>query len=405
MGRSVNSRRRAAGVALFCALLLIGAVAPGAGPASPGAGASIVGGKIAKIADFPSLAFISARDKEGGGFDCTGTVISPRVVLTAAHCVEDLEAGGLTPADEYTVTTGFVDPHQAKGADLIQVSSTHVFPEFDPGIVRADAGVLILATPTAAPPIPLATAADAALYLGGSEVLVAGWGLRRADSSAAPRRLRTASTLVQEPAYCKQKTRPYEPAYSPAKQMCTLELPARKVGDCFGDSGGPAIASRADGSAVEIGITSTGAPGCDTKLPNIFTRADLVSAWALEWAAATEAGAPSPNLNGPQARLPKLTQAGATRLAVGTLTHTFGPFFTDNRESRGSCKSLARARVKCEVAWVTGSRLFGGVVAIHLVLRGNAVVVKNDFEIREIDLACLATHKHRRACPAHVFRG
>lgn len=402
----MNSRRwRAAGLALLCTLLPVGAVAPGAATASPGAAASIVGGKIAKIADFPSLAFISARDKKGGGFDCTGTVISPRVILTAAHCIEDLDAGGLTPADEYTVTTGFVNPHQAKGADLIRVAGTHVFPEFDPGIVRGDAGVLILATPTAAPPISLATAADAGLYLGGSEVVVAGWGLRRADSTAAPRRLRTASTLIQKPSFCKQKTRPFEPTYSPAKQMCTLELPARKVGDCFGDSGGPAIASRPDGSAVEIGVTSTGAPGCDTKLPNIFTRVDLVSTWALAWAAATEAGAPSPDLTGPQAQLPKLTQSGATRLVVGTLSHNFGPFFTENRESRGSCKSLARARAKCEVAWITGSRLFAGIVAIHFVLRSNAVVVENRFKIREVDLACVATHKHRRACPTHVFRG
>jgi secreted trypsin-like serine protease len=389
---------------VLCTLLLA-AVTPAAAPASPGARASIIGGKVAEIADFPSLAFISARDGKGGGFDCTGTVVAPRVVLTAAHCVEDLDAGGLTPADDYTVTTGFANPHQATGADRIRVAATHVFPGFDPGIVRGDAGVLILAAPTAAPPIPLATAADASLYLGGSEVLVAGWGLQRADSSTAPKRLRTGSTLIQQPSFCKRKTRPYEPAYSPGQQMCTLEVPDRKVGDCFGDSGGPAIASRADGSAVEIGITSTGAPGCDTRFPNIFTRVDLVSAWALEWAAAIETGAPSPDLNGLQAQLPKLTRSGATRLAVGALSLAFGRFFTGSRASRGGCRSVARARARCEVAWITGSRLFAGTVAVHLVLHSNAVVVQNRFRIREVDLACVANRKHGRTCPTHVFRG
>src|ERR1700679_263526 len=93
-----------AGAAFLCALLAT-ALAPVAAQAGAPAPGSIVGGKNAAIADFPSLAFIQAGDKQTGGFQCTGTVIAPRVILTAAHCVEDLDAGGLTPAGEYQVVT------------------------------------------------------------------------------------------------------------------------------------------------------------------------------------------------------------------------------------------------------------------------------------------------------------
>ena len=84
--------------------------------------------------------------------------------------------------------------------------------------------------------------------------------------------------------------------------MCTTDPPDHANGGCFGDSGGPAIAQRADGSPVEIGIVSTGGPDCSTKLPNVFTRADRVSTWASEWIAATESGAPPPGPARPSSR-------------------------------------------------------------------------------------------------------
>lgn len=392
------------GAALLCALLTA-ALAPAAAQANAPAQASIVGGKIAKIADFPSLAFIQAGTKHSGGFQCTGTVIAPRVVLTAAHCVEDLDAGGLTPASEYVVATGFLNPHQAKHSDLLRVAATHVFPGFDPGIVRGDAGILILSTPASAPAIPLATAADSALYQGGAGVLAAGWGVRRGNATAEPRRLRTASTQIQAAPFCRHKTRSFDPNYSTAAQMCTLDAPKHKVGACFGDSGGPAIATRPDGSQVEIGIASLVAGGCSTKLPDIYTRADLVSTWAQEWIAATELGGPSPDLHGLQARLPKLTRTGAARLALGTLSHAFGNLFTDASGTQGGCKTLARARAKCEVVWRFGPVVFFGDVSVHYVLRGNAVVVENHYRISRIPYACVAVGHHQKRCPIHTRSG
>ncbi len=107
------------------------------------------------------------------------------------------------------------------------------------------------------------------------------------------------------PAACKARIPRFYKPYSPALQMCTTDPPDHTNGGCFGDSGGPAIAHRADGSPVEIGIVSTGGPSCSTKLPNIFTRVDRVSTWAAEWIAATEPGAPPPAL---KAQLPAMSR-------------------------------------------------------------------------------------------------
>src|SRR4051794_539253 len=174
--------RRTAALGTLCALsaLLVGPA--GATAASPGARTSIIGGDVATIEAFPSLTYIAAETGKNEGFACTGTVISPRVILTAAHCVEDLTVGGFTPPREYTVVTGRGNPRDDDGGNVLTVGATHVFPRFDPGPAHGDAALLVLSSPTSAPPIALAGAADGSLYAGGAEVLLAGWGLTRADA-------------------------------------------------------------------------------------------------------------------------------------------------------------------------------------------------------------------------------
>ena len=358
--------------------------------------ASIINGDPASIDEFPSLAFVSARNK----FSCTGTVIAPRVVLTAGHCVEDLNVGGFTAPGEYTVVTGRANPRQPGGGNVLQVSETHVFPRFDPGTAHGDAALLVLASPTPAPPIPLAGAADAALYAGGAEVRLAGWGLTNINAGAPPNTLHATSNVVLNPSACKSRSRSYYPAFSTSAQMCTIDPPDRKNGGCFGDSGGPVIGQRADGSPVEIGIVSTGGPQCSTKVPNIFTRADLVSTWAMEWVAAIETGAPPPAL---KAKLSRLTEEGAESLVVGVLSSNLGNLFLQNRGLRGGCRRLATVRVKCELLWQHRSKVYFATVTVFYVLRQNTVAWDNSFVFRRASAACLRSD--RPSCPVEVKRG
>jgi secreted trypsin-like serine protease len=390
-----------AGAAFTGALSLL-ALAPAAAPASAGgAHASIIGGTPASIADFPSLAFVASDDGEGRRFSCTGTVISPRVVLTAAHCVEDLDAGGFTAAADYTVLTGRTNPRQDAGGNALRVSATHVFPRFDPGTGHGDAALLVLATPTPAPPIQLASAADSALYEGGAGVLLAGWGLTRANALSPPKSLRSTASVVLAPRACKSRTRPYYPPYSVSGQMCTADPPDHENGGCFGDSGGPVIGQRADGSPVEIGIVSTGGPFCSTTLPNIFTRADLVSAWASEWIAAVESGGPPPAL---KARLPRLTEESAEGLVVGVLRTNLGNLFLRNRGLRGGCRRLAATRIRCELLWRHGPKIYLASVTVFYVLRQNTVAWDSSYSVRRASARCLAGDRPR-SCRVESKRG
>jgi secreted trypsin-like serine protease len=395
-----NLRGRALPLALAIAALMACAL-PAVAGAEPTAQASIVGGRAGSITEFPSLAFIEAREGKHG-FACTGTVVAPRVVLTAAHCVENLDRGGLTPASQYALATGVTGPEEAKAENIFRVAETHVFPGFDPGSIHGDAGILILDRPTTAPVLPLAGAGDAALYEGGATVQLAGWGLTRANALEGPPGLRTTSMVVQPPALCKAKTHGYYSPFSPAVQMCTLDLPSRKSGGCFGDSGGPVIGQRPDGTPVELGIISTGGDFCSTKRPNVMTRVDLVSGWVAEWIAATEAGGPRP-VGDPKAAFPLMTKPVAEVFAVGTLRDHFGPSFERADRVAGSCRRASRSRFKCEIAWISGRFVYGGIVSPFYVRRDGAVVWGSHFQVRWGLLKCLRENPGR--CAIHSKRG
>jgi secreted trypsin-like serine protease len=375
-------------------------LAPGLAQAAD-AQTSIIRGDAASIADFPSLAFIAAQTGKDEGFACTGTVISPRVILTAAHCVEDLDFGGFTAPTAYKVATGRTTPTEDETGNVLEVSGTHVFPGFDPGTTRGDAALLILASPTSAPAISLASAADSALYAGGAQVRLAGWGLTAPRAKSGPKSLRSTSTVVLSPSACKQRTRPFNRAYSTAVEMCTTDPPDHANGGCFGDSGGPAIAQRADGSPVQIGIVSTGGPECSTKLPNIFTRADRVSTWASEWIAATESGGAPPGL---KARLPAMSRESAQGLVGGLLNARFGELFAGSREVRGNCRRLGPARQKCELLWRYGPKLYFATVTVFYALRQNAVAWGNSYVVRRASIRCLESD-HSESCAVETRRG
>lgn len=397
---------RLGGLTLLVLCLLLPATPAGAARhGDPSATSSIVGGKPATIEEFPSLAYIQAEESTDKGFACTGTVIAPRVVLTAGHCVEDIETGKLTPAHDYRVATGVANLHDVTPGNVFKVTRTATFPGFDPGATRGDAGILILSRPTTVPSLALATAEDATLMAPGTPVQIAGWGLEHANDAAAPTNLRTASTSVQRSGYCHRQASRYYPFYSEALQLCTADSPSFHSGGCFGDSGGPAIAHRADGTPVEIGVISTGAPGCLPTFPNIFTRVDMLSAWTAEWIAAVEAGAPAPPAKVPAAQPPLLTIAKAKTLVGQTLANSFGERFTHSFGTRVGCERTARLRVRCGLAWFFGPNDYYGTVSVRYTLLRSSVVWKGRFAIRWVNDHCWFDSGHRGSCTVHIRRG
>lgn len=396
----MQGKRRVTGI-LGGAILALALCLPAFASASNRAHASVIGGAPAAIEQLPSLAYL-----EGGSgrhaFSCTGAVVAPRVVLTAGHCVEDIETGGFSNPADYRVATGIASPKLAQPENVFDVVATHVFPAFDPGVIHGDAAILILSRPTSAPPLALAGPGEAALYEGGAPVAVAGWGLTLPQNRQTPANLQTGSMVVQKPSSCSSRVRSYYTDFSPAAQLCVLSPPANATGTCFGDSGGPAIGTRADGAPVEVGVISVVGPECTTKTPNVMTRVDYVSPWVTGWIAATEAGA-APPLAAPS--LPSMPEAAAGQFAVYTLFGAFGKRFSAASKLSGKCRRASRSRFRCEIVWIARHTVYAGIVSPFYVLRQQTTTWDSHFLIRWAPVRCVNSDFKGRGCRVHSKRG
>lgn len=388
---------------VFCGAILALALAAPAGAAAGGAKASIVGGQAATIEQFPYLAYIEAGNKHSG-FSCTGTVVAPRVVLTAAHCVENVETGAFAKPAEYAVATGVANPKQAQPDNVFGVVATHVFPSFDPGVVHGDAAILILSRPTAAPALALAGPAEAALYEGGAGVSVAGWGVTKAQNRQAPANMRTTTMTVQKDSVCQGKTKGFYKDYSGAVQLCLLATPRKTSGTCFGDSGGPAVATRPDGTPVELAIISVVGPLCSPQAPNVLTRVDYVSTWVNEWIAATETGAPAPFVD-PAAPLPPMKKSTAEEFAIFTLFDAFGERFSSASRVAGSCKRASKTRYSCEIAWISKGTIYAGIISPFYIRKEQTFAWDSHYQVRWAPQRCVAKDFKGRGCRIHSKHG
>ena len=138
----------------------------------------IVGGELANAGSWPwQVALIEPHERDarrGAGFRqfCGGTVIAPRWVLTAAHCVDDLVPGDLQ------VLAGTQDLD--RGGRRIDVASIRVHDDYSRVSDGNDIALLRLARPAGVAEVELPTAERSeALATPGAPATAIGWGLLR----------------------------------------------------------------------------------------------------------------------------------------------------------------------------------------------------------------------------------
>ncbi len=397
-------RGGSAALSLGALLMLATLAAPAQGSPAGGAGASVIAGRPASIAAFPWLAHVRFDNGRGGGFACTGTVVSPRLVLTAGHCVENLESGGIYPPGGYTVLTGVANIRDAGPANTSSVVRALVNPRFNISRILGDAGLLQLAAPVTVPAIPLADPVSGPPVTAGTPLVIAGWGLTRGNRRRAPDSLFAGETAAGSARACAKRARVFYPYFSAAAQFCALDSPSSPARTCHGDSGGPAIARREDGSLVAVGITSLGEETCRAGSATVFTRVDRVSDWVRSWIDAVESGGPPPAVSTPVARPPFLPVLGARELAYIALLEAFHRRFGHGREKLISCRRVERSKVRCSVAWYQGPNDYFGSITIYLAVSRSEVLWKERFRINWVNDRCWFRSGHRRSCRVHTKR-
>jgi secreted trypsin-like serine protease len=186
---------------------------------------------------------------------CSGTLIHPRVFLTAGHCTDGL--------DEYGITTVWVnfDPYALNPDSLLLVEEVITHPDYGWGSSNPhDVGLLVLADPV---DIPLAKLPDEGFL----SDLKKAEELRTGPAGAKFTMVGYGGSLNWPPPDIfyddiRQASNSEYVALIKAQLHLSQQINKGNGGTCFGDSGGPAFYTDVDGNEILVGITSWGDAQC-----------------------------------------------------------------------------------------------------------------------------------------------
>jgi secreted trypsin-like serine protease len=247
-------------------------------PAGAGAATQprVVGGSATAASSYPWQGALVYSGSRYGGSDaqrqlCGAVLITPRIALTAAHCIVntdlDLLGGDLDPNDadvvlnETTLSTGSGEHHA--------LQAIYVQSGYDPSLNTNDVAYLVMSSATGMTPINLAGPTETALWTPGYPTQVSGYGYT-AEGGPASNTLRVTTVPIVADSTCGSPG-VYGGLFYASSMVCAGSL-SGGVDSCNGDSGGPLESPAQGGIYRLIGLVSWGIGCAEPNHPGVYAR-------------------------------------------------------------------------------------------------------------------------------------
>jgi trypsin len=266
--------------ALVAVLLALQAPASASAEVQP----RVVGGEDTTIDRYPWQAalVVDPAKVPGTPFQrqfCGGSLITPYIVMTAAHCVYDTDPddGSTLDPDDVDVVLGETMLSTAPSSSQLAVQAVAYQADYDPNfgpsdwaIPQKDIGYLVLQSPYDGAAIDIAGPDETALWDQDSYEEVTGWGAtaESGPGSGGSNTLQVAAVPIIADLTC---TADYG-GYFDSESMVCAGFQEGGIDTCQGDSGGPMQAPLADGGYRLVGITSWGDGCARPNAPGVYTR-------------------------------------------------------------------------------------------------------------------------------------